>query len=137
MEEEDGACVLGEIGLGILADEVDDCGSGRPLFEIIGLMSVKLDVRGSRLVLDFRGDPARSGPFSCRWVEISYYLIDYNLFIYNKILVRSKRHGKKAHLRPKRHVWRHLGPFLSSPDSQALPCRIFCKSNLYIQENIS
>jgi hypothetical protein len=54
MDEEDEACccVLGEIGLGIL---FDDC---RFLIE---LTSVKLDVRGSRLVLEFCGDPAGSG----------------------------------------------------------------------------
>jgi hypothetical protein len=55
MDEEDEACccVLGEIGL---ASEVDDC--CKPLIE---LTSVKLDVRGSRLVLEFCGDPASSG----------------------------------------------------------------------------
>ena len=58
---EDEACVFGEVGLGILADKVDDCGSCRPLFAIIGLTSVKLELRGSRLVLEFRGDPACSG----------------------------------------------------------------------------
>ena len=58
MDEDDEACccVLGEIDLGKLVDNVDDCGSCRPLFAIIGLTSVKLDVRGSRLVLEFRGD---------------------------------------------------------------------------------
>jgi hypothetical protein len=63
MEEEDEACrcVIGEIGFGILAEEVDDCGSCGTLFAIIGLTSVKLDVRGSRLVLEVRGDPACSG----------------------------------------------------------------------------
>lgn len=60
-DEDDEARVLGEGGLGRPADEVDDCGSCRALFAIIGLMSVKLDVRGSRLVLEFRGDPACSG----------------------------------------------------------------------------
>ena len=59
-DEEVEACALGDIGLGILGDDVDDCGSCRPLFEIIGLTSFKLDVRGSRLVLEFRGDPACS-----------------------------------------------------------------------------
>ena len=53
----------GDIGLGIVADEGgDDCGSCITLFAIIGLTSLKLVVRGSRLVvLEFRGDPACSG----------------------------------------------------------------------------
>ena len=64
-DEEDEACccfcILGEIDLGILADNVEDCGCCSPLFAIIGLTSVKLDVRKSKLVLEFRGDPACSG----------------------------------------------------------------------------
>ena len=64
IEDEPCCCVLGDIGLGILGDEVDDCGSCILFLAIIGLASVKLDVRGSRLVLEFpnRGDdPACSG----------------------------------------------------------------------------
>lgn len=57
-EDEACCCVLGDIGLGIVADEVDDCGSCRLLF---GLTSVKLDVCGSRLDLEFRGDSVCSG----------------------------------------------------------------------------
>lgn len=48
VEDEACGCVLGDIGFGIVvADEVDDCGSCRPLFVIIGLTSIKVDVRGS------------------------------------------------------------------------------------------
>ena len=61
IEDEVCCCVFGDIGLGIVADDVDDCGSCKPLFGMIGLTSVKLDARRSRLVLKFRGDPASSG----------------------------------------------------------------------------
>ena len=61
IEDEPCCCVLGDIGLGILGDEVDDCGSCILFLAIIGLASVKLDVRGSRLDLEFPGDPACSG----------------------------------------------------------------------------
>ena len=47
MDEEDEACCgLGEVGLRIAVD-VDGCDSCERLFEIIGLTSVMLDVRGS------------------------------------------------------------------------------------------
>lgn len=65
-DEEDEACcccfcILGEIDLGILANDDEDCGCCSPLFAIIGLTSVKLDVRGSKRVLEFPGDDACSG----------------------------------------------------------------------------
>ena len=63
---------------------------------------------------------ASFGPVSVVPAQSITYLV-IKAYIYSRTFVsiekKTKEKEKKTHLWPKRHIWRRLGPFSSSPTS--------------------